>query len=97
MITHDMLHQQALFSKTLPTKMKDVLSSEVISVNVTKIYGLNRHLSCAFFFFFKEKVPSTPLLSLEKVAFFFFFSRLEITAFLKYVKTMLHFFHNQSK
>lgn len=54
-------------------KMKGILSSEMIAVNVIKSYGLNHHLSsvcvCVYahacVFFLKEKVPSTLFLFLS--------------------------------
>lgn len=76
MATHDMLQQHALSSKALPTKVKDVLSSEVIAINVIKSYGLNHHLSCAFLFFNKkyQEYCSFPWgLGRESWLFFFFF------------------------
>lgn len=73
MITHDMLHQHALFSKTFPTNVKDVLSPEVIAANVASSLWSKSFPSPVpvFLFFFKEKVPGTLLLPLEKKITFF--------------------------
>lgn len=92
MATHDMLQQHALSSKALPTKVKDVLSSEVIAINVIKSYGLNHHLSCAFLFFNKkyQEYCSFPWGLGRESWLFFFFLRLDTTVFLKYVKKMHH-------
>lgn len=88
-----MLHQHALFSKAFPTKMKDVLSPEVIAVNATEAYGLTHHLSCDIYFFFEENVSSTLLLSLENNMAFF---EPRYYSFSKICEKVHHFLHSGS-
>lgn len=48
MITHCMLHRRALAAKTLPTELKDTLSTAVSAVNFIRGHALNHRLFHAF-------------------------------------------------